>query len=205
MRGSMLGVLSLVVATTTYAGDRAADGSQSLFDALDSASRDLGRDSGELQRAAKDLRRTPQREQPSALGPRAAAVRVDEPARITAVIPLQRMPRRGQSCAAQPRLTGFVAGHLPYPAEPFAVCLQLARGSQRQTQVRAMLVTGRGLVVGRSDALIDFGTRANAEFAAPFAAVKLPETGTYRYVVDVDGVRVVNRPLFAVRPVAQPD
>jgi len=205
-RGKMAGgLLVLVMSTAAQAGDRAVDGSQSLFDAMDNASRDLGRDSGDLQRATQDLRRTPQREAPAGLGPRTAAIRADEPARVTAVLPLQRMPGRGQTCAAQPRLDGFTAGHLPYPAERFAVCLQLARGSQRLVQVRATLVTGRGLVVGKADAQIDFGNRTSAEFAAPFAGVKLPETGTYRYVVDVDGVRVVNRPLFEVRPVAQLD
>lgn len=103
-------------------------------------------------------------------------------------------------CVAKPvRVEKFDAPEFPFEADGFAVCAIMEGGAGRGMRMSVKVTTGRGKVVGSAESIADFGGKKALEHAIDFPPMSFPEAGVYRYLVEIEGERVANLPLFEVR------
>ncbi|MBN2360942.1 MAG: hypothetical protein JXR83_15915 [Deltaproteobacteria bacterium] len=109
---------------------------------------------------------------------------------------------QNHKCVARaPRVEFFEAPEFPFHADKFNICTELEGGAGRAMKMSVQITTGRGKIIGRAEnEIADFTGKTRLDHIIDFQPLTFPEAGTYRLIVDIEGERVANIPLFDVRP-----
>lgn len=109
---------------------------------------------------------------------------------------------QNNKCVARaPKVEYFDATDFPFHADKFNICTELEGGAGRAMKMSVQITTGRGKIVGNAEnEIADFTGKTKIDHIIDFEPLTFPEAGTYRLMVDIEGERVANIPLFDVRP-----
>ena len=125
----------------------------------------------------------------------------DGSVKVTRVFAAPKMVIKKGKCVAVPyKVTSFTAAEFPFDADRFSVCAHLEGGAGRAMRMRVMVMTGRGKIIGSSESIASFSGKRRIDHTIDFPSLEFPEAGVYRYVIEIEGKRVANMPLFEVRP-----
>lgn len=172
-----------------------------LFDALGGGIEGGGSGLGDLKAATQQVEATkaPETEQPLSL--RKQKVVGDGSVKVTKVFAAPQIVLKKGTCEAKPfAVKNFTAPEFPFDAERFSVCARLEGGAGRSMRMRVMVMTGRGKVIGSAESIAGFSGKRRIDHTIDFPPMEFPEAGVYRYVIEIEGKRVANMPLFEVRP-----
>lgn len=176
------------------------DDSASLFEALGGGLSDTGKGLGDLIEATDEVGPA-EKKRPDGLTVRKKAVAGDGKVTVVRVFAAPKIVFVKGQCEAKPhRVKFFVAPEFPFDAERFSVCARLAGGALRSMRMSVSITTGRGKVVGSAETIADFTGKTQIDHTLSFPALVFPEPGVYRYIIDIEGERIANLPLFEVRP-----
>jgi len=109
---------------------------------------------------------------------------------------------QNNKCVARaPKVEFFDATDFPFHADKFNICTELEGGAGRAMKMSVQITTGRGKIVGSAEnEIADFTGKTKLDHIIDFKPLTFPESGTYRLIVDIEGERIANIPLFDVRP-----
>ncbi|MFH1809831.1 MAG: hypothetical protein ABIJ09_13885 [Pseudomonadota bacterium] len=202
---AMLGISLVLSASAALAAEKKPakdkDESADLFEALGGTLGDSKSGLGDLKQATKNVGPSSQNADDPTLSLRKNAVTGDGKVKVKRVFAARSIVIKGGKCVPKPeRVTFFVAPEFPFSTDPLSVCAHLEGGAGRAMRMSVTVMTGRGKVIGSAESIADFTGKNRIEHAVDFPSMRFPEAGVYRYVIDIEGERVANEPLFEVRP-----
>jgi hypothetical protein len=194
----------LLLASLAGAAEKKAkpkDDSADLFEALGGTLNENKGNLGELKNATEHVGPASQQTDDQPLSARQSVVTGDGKVHVKRVIAARSMTVKDGKCVPKPeRVVFFTAPDFPFATDPLSVCAHLEGGAGRPMRMSVAIMTGRGKVIGTAESIAEFTGKTAIDHTVDFPAMRFPEPGVYRYVIDIEGERVANEPLFEVRP-----
>jgi hypothetical protein len=179
---------------------KAENDSQSLFDAIGGS---VGESSGglnDLRHATDTVGPASSPNQSNGLAIKKNRVVGDGKVTVKKVFAAKRIVIKKGKCEAVPvRVKYFTASDFPLKVDAFGVCAVLEGGANRAMRMSVIVTTGRGKMIGSAESIADFTGKRRLEHAIDFPPLQFPEAGVYRYIIEIEGERIANLPLFEVR------
>lgn len=204
--GATLLCLGLLSTTALAQDKKGGDDTADLFEALGGGLGDSKGGLNDLKQATEGVGPANQKGSDEPLSLRKKAVVGDGKVTVKTVFAARTIKIKNGKCEPLPeRVKFFVAPDFPFQADRFSVCAHLEADTGRSMRMSVAVMTGRGKIIGSAESIADFTGKRRLEHAIDFPVMDFPEPGVYRYIIEIEGERVANMPLFEVRPQADPE
>jgi hypothetical protein len=198
----LAGATALSISSAVLAADKKKGEKDEASDFLNSLGpADKGPGMSDLQNATKNVGPTSQGASED-LKVKTNEVKGDGKVKVLKAFASKSIVVQNNKCVARaPKVEFFDATDFPFHADKFNICTELEGGAGRAMKMSVQITTGRGKIVGSAEnEIADFTGKTKLDHIIDFQPLTFPESGTYRLIVDIEGERVANIPLFDVRP-----
>lgn len=197
------GATALSVSTAVLAADKKKTEKDEASDFLNSLgpADTKGPGMSDLQNATKNVGPSSQGASED-LKVKTAEIKGDGKVKVVKAFASKTIVIQNNKCVARaPKVEFFDATDFPFHADKFNICTELEGGAGRAMKMSVQITTGRGKIVGNAEnEIADFTGKTKIDHIIDFEPLTFPESGTYRLMVDIEGERIANIPLFDVRP-----